>query len=332
MPGEKTGVFLSLLSDGSSAVRREGLSGLSRNRGLLTEETVASRVADLLEDSDEKVRLDAIRLTTSSTELLSSDPVRRRLPDLFMDRLSGGPTILDELNTARDIQRELLPDSPPVLENQEIHVFYSPAREVGGDYYDFFELPEGNLGFAIGDVLGKGIPAALTMAGLQGTLIAHVKTVFSIRDILALVNQAICSGGEAANLVSLFYGVLHLDSGRLTYVNGGHNPPLLVSRSGEATVLETGGLILGVRSDAAYETGIAELEAGDTLLLYTDGITEAMDGDGVEFGVERLVDAVRASRDLSARQIAARVVREVEAHRGNAQRMDDQTLIVIRQR
>ncbi|MBN1435317.1 SpoIIE family protein phosphatase, partial [Candidatus Fermentibacterales bacterium] len=328
---EKTESFLSALRDSSSAVRREGLACLSRNRQALDDPGIVAGVADLLEDPDENVRLDAIRLTTSSNELLASEPVRRRLPDLFMDRLTSGQGILEELNTARDIQRELLPDQPPVLDNQEVAVYYSPAREVGGDYYDFFDLPEGNLGVAVGDVLGKGIPAALTMAGLQGTLMAHIRTLFDIKEIVSLVNQTVCSGGAIPNLVSLFYGVLQLESGRLTYVNAGHNPPLLVSRSGEVRKLETGGLILGVRREEQYEAGLVEMSAGDILVLYTDGITEAMDDDEEEYGMDRLVGAIRSYRDLTARQIAARVVREVERFRGGSVRTDDQTLVVLRQ-
>jgi sigma-B regulation protein RsbU (phosphoserine phosphatase) len=293
---------------------------------------MAGKLADLLADPDEKVRLAAVKMVTDRPDLLASESIRRRLPDLFLDRLVTGDSLAEELRTAREIQMELLPERPPSPEPYQLEVLYRPAKEVGGDYYDFFDLPAGNLGLAIGDVTGKGIPAALTMASLKGNLGAYVTQVYSISDIMRLVNQRICAGTEGASLMGLFYSVLDLETGRLSYVNAGHNPPLLVRHDGSVSRLSTGGLLLGFDPDAEYEHGVETMTSGDVLVLYTDGITEAMDPGGREFSPEGLSDTVRESRDLSAAQIVSAVMKAVGRHSGGAARRDDQTLVVVRHR
>ncbi|MGB4082709.1 MAG: PP2C family protein-serine/threonine phosphatase, partial [Candidatus Fermentibacter daniensis] len=234
--------------------------------------------------------------------------------------------------TAREIQKDLLPDHPPRLESFDIEFFYSPAREIGGDYYDFFRLPENNLGLAIGDVTGKGIPAALTMASLKGNLAAQVQNIYSISEIMRRVNGAASTGAEGSSLTGLFYGVLNLDSGLLTYVNAGHNPPVLIKREGQTRLLTEGGLLLGALPGAAYDNGYVSIEAADILILYTDGITEAMNREGEEFGISRLVDVSLQSHDLSSRQIVSRILDSVNRHSAGQPRADDQTLVVVRRR
>lgn len=319
-------------ADPSPGVRREVVSLLEEHHQLLSEPDTAEIVSGLLKDPDEKIRMESARLVTSSPVLLASEPVRRRLPDLLLNRVSSGATIQEELSTAREIQKDLLPDHAPRLEAYDVESFYSPAREIGGDYYDFFELPENNLGLAVGDVTGKGIPAALTMASLKGNLNAQVQNVYSISEIMRRVNDSISAGAEGSSLAGLFYGVLNLDSGLLTYVNAGHNPPVLVKREGQTKLLTEGGLLLGAVPGAEYEHGFMNLETADVLILYTDGITEAMDRDGEEFGLSRLVDVALRSRDLSSRQIVSRILDSVKRHSAGQPRADDQTLVVVRHR
>ena len=318
------------ISDPDQSVRLEALEIMDGNRELCEGEEMADRLANLLADPEEKVRLEAVKMVTDCPDLLASESVRRRLPDLFLDRLVTGETLAEELSTAREIQMELLPDQPPSPDPYQMEVLYRPAKEVGGDYYDFFDLPAGNLGLAIGDVTGKGIPAALTMASLKGNLGAFVTQVYSISQIMSLVNARICAGSEGASLMGLFYSVLDLDTGRLSYVNAGHNPPLLVRHDGTVSLLSTGGLLLGFDSDAAYQQGVETLTSGDVLVLYTDGITEAMDAEETEFGVEGLSETVVSSRDLSAGEIVSAVMKAVGLHSGGAARRDDQTLVVLR--
>ncbi len=318
--------------DVSSGVRREVVSILADHHALVSEPATAEIVAGLLKDPDEKIRMESTRLVTSSPILLASEPVRRRLPDLLLNRVSSGATILEELSTAREIQKELLPDHAPRLESYDIEFFYSPAREIGGDYYDFFELPEKNLGLAVGDVMGKGIPAALTMASLKGNLGAQVQNVYSISEIMRRVNDSVSTGAEGSSLAGLFYGVLNTRSGMLTYVNAGHNPPILVKREGQTKLLTEGGLLLGALPGADYEHGFISIDAADVLVLYTDGITEAMDREGEEFGLSRLVDVALKSRDLPSRQIVSRILDSVNRHSAGQPRADDQTLVVVRHR
>jgi serine phosphatase RsbU (regulator of sigma subunit) len=322
----------SSIEDPDPTVRLEVVEALDASRGLCFGESMAEGLAKLLGDPDEKVRLGAVKMVTDCPEMLASESIRRRLPDLFLDRLTTGETLAEELSTARDIQMELLPDRPPSPASYQVEVFYRPAKEVGGDYYDFFDLPAENLGLAIGDVTGKGIPAALTMASLKGNLGAYVTQVYSISDIMRLVNQRICAGTEGASLMGLFYSVLDLETGRLSYVNAGHNPPLLVRHDGSASRLSTGGLLLGFDPDASYEHGFETMSAGDVLVMYTDGITEAMDADGREFGLQGLTSTVSASRDLSAADIVSSVMKAVGRHSDAAARRDDQTLVVVRHR
>ena len=318
--------------DPSPGVRREVVSILHEHHELLDEPSTAEMVAGLLKDQDEKIRMESARLVTASPALLASEPVRRRLPDLLLNRVTSGATIQEELSTAREIQMDLLPDHPPRLESFDIEFFYSPAREIGGDYYDFFRLPENNLGLAIGDVTGKGIPAALTMASLKGNLAAQVQNIYSISEIMRRVNDAASTGAEGSSLIGLFYGVLNLDSGLLTYVNAGHNPPVLIKREGQTKLLTEGGLLLGALPGAAYENGYVSIEAADILILYTDGITEAMNREGEEFGISRLVDVSLQSHDLSSRQIVSRILDSVNRHSAGQPRADDQTLVVVRRR
>jgi serine phosphatase RsbU (regulator of sigma subunit) len=328
----KAGVVIRALTDPEVSVRRGALFSLDLNRDICLFPGVDTALGDLLTDTSEEVRLETIRLVTSLPELISSDNLRQKLPDLFLNRLASGGAIADELSMARQIQLDLLPDHPPAMEEYDIEVFYLPAREVGGDYYDFFTLPGSNTGIAIADVMGKGIPASLTMAGLKGNLGAYVRSVFSISEVMTKVNEAVSSGGEGAGLVGLFYGVLNTGSGELTYVNAGHNPPLLVRREGEVLKLDKGGLLLGFKGDTEYEFGVEMIETGDVLVLYTDGITEIMDKEEREFGESGLIETVSRSRDLSARQIASGILTAARKFGEDSPQADDQTLVVVKHR
>ncbi len=319
-------------ADPSRSVRRELVAGLAAHQGMLALEGAEKLLSSLLSDSDDEVRIESLKLVTSSPSLLASDTLRRKLPDLLLDRYSTGATISEELNTAREIQMEFLPDRPPRLESYDIEFYYSPAREVGGDYYDFFQFPEENLGIAVGDVSGKGIPAALTMASLKGYLGANVRNLYSISEVMKRVNESLSSVEDSSNLVGLFYGVLDSRTGLITYVNAGHNPPVLIKREGQSKLLSEGGLLLGAFPDAEYDYGIVSMETADVLVLYTDGITEALDTGGREFGLRALVELCTSLRDLSSRQIVSRVIDAVNRHSRGAPRSDDQTLVVIRHR
>ncbi|MCD4701611.1 MAG: SpoIIE family protein phosphatase [Candidatus Aegiribacteria sp.] len=325
-------VMISAFDDPASDVRLKTASGLRNHPELYSISDIDVKLADLFSDPDRKVRMEVIRLVTETPELLTSAIIRNRMPDILLNRFSAGHAIAEELNMARKIQLDLLPDSPPNLEGYDIEIFYRPASEVGGDYYDFFHLPDRNLGLAVADVAGKGIPAALTMAGLKGNLEAFVQSIYSISEIIQKVNESSVLGEGDPIMTGLFYSVLDLDSGKLTYVNAGHNPPLLVKREGESHWLDEGGLIMGLSTEARYEHGTVELESGDVLILYTDGLTEAMNSSGFEFGTDRLYNVVLENRDLSANQISSGILDAVNSYSKGSPQGDDQTLVVLKYR
>src|SRR5215208_6550947 len=192
-----------------------------------------------------------------------------------------------ELQVAQRIQQELLPETIPELEGWRIAAYYGPAREVGGDFYDFLEFPDGRLGLLVGDATGHGMPAALVMATTRGMLRAVVQSLESPGEVLARVNEALVADIPPSTFVTCFYGVLDPKSGRLVYANAGHNLPCR-RHNGQADELRARGMPLGLMTGMTYEEKEAVLEAGDSTLFYSDGLVEAHDPQGEMFGVPQL--------------------------------------------
>ncbi len=235
-----------------------------------------------------------------------------------------------ELSIARGIQLSFLPRKEPPLEGYEVAGLNLPSRLVSGDYYDFIKIVDGQWGLVIGDVSGKGIPSSLIMASFRASLLAEIRNNYSIRTIMAKVNQLLWESTDAHQFVTAFYGVLDEKRRVLTYCNAGHNPVLLIHSDGSCMKLETGGLILGAFSDAVYWENFVNIMPNDILLLYTDGVTEIYDEGEEEFGVERLRDLVTASRHLSARAITLLVKEKVLEFAANRTPQDDFTLVVLK--
>ncbi len=329
---DKAEFYLKAFEDHDASVRLQAIGAIEKLSSLGTIPGLVEKITMLLSDRSENVRNAVARLVTSHPSITTSRELRERLPDLYLGRLTTGDSLAEELSTARKIQMGLLPAEAPRYENYTIAVYYNPAKEVGGDYYDFFQLPDGNLGLAIADVAGKGIPAALTMAGMKGTLGASVRSLFDIGQIMKRVNSELTAEGEVSGLVGLFYSVLNTQDGLLTYCNAGHNPPFLVSRTGDISFLEEGGLLMGVLKSADYSFGTVQFHPGDVLVLYTDGITETMDSNDIEFDVSGLTEAVLEYRDLNAEQIVTRVLKAMNFHGQSSVQADDRTLVVIKHR
>jgi serine phosphatase RsbU (regulator of sigma subunit)/predicted ester cyclase len=194
-----------------------------------------------------------------------------------------------ELRVARSIQQASLPEQVPQLEGWQITPFYRPAREVGGDFYDFLELADGRLGLVVGDATGKGVPAALVMASARSMLRAIAQALGSTSpgDVLGRVNDALFIDIPANMFVTCFYAILDPKSGSLSYANAGHDLPYLW-RGGEAEELRARGMPLGLMPGMSYEEKEIELDAGEGVLFYTDGLVEAHDPKGVMFGFPRL--------------------------------------------
>jgi sigma-B regulation protein RsbU (phosphoserine phosphatase) len=235
-----------------------------------------------------------------------------------------------EIEIARDVQEHLFPRNYPAVEGLDYAGRCRPARGVGGDYYDFLDLADGSLGIAIGDVSGKGIPAALLMASLQASL--RGQTISGATDLAKLmsnVNKLIFETSPANRYATFFYGQYAPRTRELTYVNGGHNPPL-VFRAGDVLRLEDGGPVVGLFKPARYSQSSLKLQPGDVWLLYTDGISEAMNSADEEWGEERMMEAVRACRCRPAAEMVEHLISAAGAFVAGAPQHDDMTVMVIK--
>jgi phosphoserine phosphatase RsbU/P len=235
----------------------------------------------------------------------------------------------EELRFAQNIQKDLLPKSMPLLDGFEIAGVNLSSREVGGDYYDVLRLSETRYGIAIADVAGKGAGAALLMASLQASLRALAHAEGPIKDLVFRINNLIFENTALDKFITFFYALLDTGRRTLTYCNAGHNPPLWIRKSGEIRQLEKGGLILGMMANVPFETDTITVESGDRLLLYTDGISEAVDSNGAEFGMERIEQTAIQNTDASAQDLVDRLITGVESFRGEAYQNDDMTLVVV---
>lgn len=234
----------------------------------------------------------------------------------------------EELKRAREIQQMLLPNELPQLAGVQISGAWQPAREVGGDYFDVIALDEKRLGICIGDVAGKGITAALLMANLQASFRAFATADTSPQAVCTKLNKFLSANLASGKFVTFFYAVLDADRRTLIYENAGHCPGLLIRSNGAAELLRGSGAVLGVLPDWNYQDSTVQLERGDTLILSTDGVTEAENTRLEEFGEQRLLEAARA-RNGSALETQRAVMQQVNAYCGGNFR-DDATLLVLR--
>lgn len=246
-------------------------------------------------------------------------------------RLAG---LEQELQIAAQVQLSILPRQQPQDARVQLHCHITPAREVGGDFYDYFFIDANHLGFVIADVSGKGVPAALFMTITRTLLKATAQFIAEPTQCLAQLNDLLAAENEQMMFVTLFYGVLHLESGELRYVNAGHNPPYLLRGDGGVSLLpRTGGIAVAVSEGFVYRAGSVHLRAGDQLFLYTDGVTEAFDPDGQEYGDARLAQALHAAMaatDHAPAHIAAQVLADVHAFERGAPQADDITCVALR--
>ncbi|MGA8264537.1 MAG: GAF domain-containing SpoIIE family protein phosphatase [Ignavibacteriaceae bacterium] len=236
----------------------------------------------------------------------------------------------EELELAKEIQKNLLPQSLPALHNFDISASNISSKQVGGDYYDVIKYDDKNHVVAIADVSGKGVPAALLMANIQAFLKTICRLTMKIEDATALMNDLLAENITDGRFITFFWTMLNDDDCSIQYVNAGHNPPLLI-RKGEITKLQKGGMILGVmKSTVPYLTEKIKLQSGDVLVMFTDGVTEAMDKSRIEFSDERLEQLAVQLYKKSAEEILSSIQTEVQNFSKGAVQSDDITLMVIK--
>jgi sigma-B regulation protein RsbU (phosphoserine phosphatase) len=242
--------------------------------------------------------------------------------------------IQQELEVARKIQQSIVPRKFPAFpERKDIDLYAEmiPAKDVGGDFYDFFLIDDERLGFVIGDVSGKGVPAALFMAVSKTLLKATALKGGPPEECLQQINHVLHLESVSAMFVTIFYGILNTRTGEVDYCNGGHNPPYILRADGGVEMAEsTGGLVLGAMRNTAYNAKKMTLQAGEGVFLYTDGVTEAMNHDNEQFSEERLEERLKAGRNTALPNIVGNVVEAVKTFADGAPQADDITILALR--
>jgi len=238
-----------------------------------------------------------------------------------------------ELSIAHEIQMSILPKNfPPFSDRPEFDLYavIEPAREVGGDFYDFFQIDPTHLCFVMADVSGKGVPASLFMAVTKTLIKATAKTGITPAEILTRVNNELASENEAIMFVTIFCGILNTGTGEILYANAGHNPPLLINKEGKVAYLQkSGGLVLGVMEGISYQVESLSLEAGESLFMYTDGVTEAMNIQKELFSAERLQKELSMLAQRPIQEMVSILMQRIKDFSGEALKSDDITMMVL---
>jgi sigma-B regulation protein RsbU (phosphoserine phosphatase) len=240
-----------------------------------------------------------------------------------------------EMEIAREVQERLFPQQLPVIAGIDYSGACRPALGVGGDYYDFLPLPNGDLGIAIGDVSGKGIAAALLMASLQASLRGQALVgQGDLARLMANVNQLVYDATPVNRYATFFYGQYHRESRIFRYVNAGHNPPMILRKTQDGTVhvirLDTGGMVVGLFPHTPYQEASLEMHPGDLFVAFTDGISEAMNPQEEEWGEERFIPAIAACSGQRASEIIPALMAAADQFVSGAPQHDDMTLVILK--
>lgn len=236
----------------------------------------------------------------------------------------------EEMRLANDIQVNLLPKENPAIEGYDIAGKSIPAKDVGGDYFDFITIKDDQLAFCLGDISGKGIPAALLMANLQATLRGQTLMGSPCKDCVSFTNNLLYNSTDNNKYATLYYGVLYSAQNSITFCNAGHNEPILIDHENKVSRLKEGGIVVGILPDIAYEEKTIEFPGDSVLVTYSDGITEAMNIKEEEFGEEKLIDLIKRNKALPSSELVELIINAVKEHAGNVEQMDDMTLVIIK--
>ncbi len=249
---------------------------------------------------------------------------------LLAEERKANEKMAEDLRRAAEIQRTLLPHVAPLVHGLDIHGYSMPCRSVGGDYYDFIRMPGGKLGVIVGDVAGKGMPAALMMSSLQARVQMLAEEGGGVAALVSRLNRGVAANCPGNRFITFFMAIVTPETGNLEYCNAGHNPPWLVRAAGNVEALETGGPVLGILPQAPFLAGSATLEPGDALLLFSDGAPEARSADDEEFGDDRLLQELQTRAGSGAREIVQGMTEALERFMGTAAAVDDVTLVAVK--
>ena len=232
-----------------------------------------------------------------------------------------------ELNEAREIQRGLMPRRMPNVNGFSLASAWQPAHDVSGDYLAAFKFNESRVGLCVADVAGKGLPAALLMSNMQAALKSLASETISPSELCEKLNRLMCSNTPLRKFVSCFYGDLDIFNRTMTFTNAGHNPPFLMRRNGECIRLDDGGCVIGAFGESQFIQRAIRFDEGDKLLLFTDGVTEARNASGEEFGEERLQQCLRSYRGQNAAELRTIILEEVKEYCGD--NFDDDAALMV---
>jgi sigma-B regulation protein RsbU (phosphoserine phosphatase) len=316
------------------------VASLSRPLNLLAEYAKELPHQDFISDMDMSSPIDGLPQTyrdevgrLAESFIYMRAELKKNIHGL-MDAIAARQRLESELNVARDIQQGILPKIYPAFPEQkafDLFALLEPAKEVGGDLYDFFFIDEDNLCFSIGDVSGKGVPAALFMAITMTLVKTSAKKGLSPADMMYQINNGLSADNPKSMFVTLLIGIFNIRTGMLRYVNAGHNPPIVVSpKNGVYYKRDISGPIAGIMEDFRYKDIQLQLDHGDALFLYTDGITEAMNTENQLFTEDRLLKEMAAHQDEPVENFILRINEAVTIHAGEAPQSDDITMLFIR--
>jgi serine phosphatase RsbU (regulator of sigma subunit) len=293
-------------------------------------EEVDEIVSDLMGDAELQVRMRAVLRARQAQ--LDREKANSELQVLYARVESLAGRMAEELRLASQVQRSLLP--PPYADpHLEIAREFIPVREIGGDYYDLVPLRDGRLAIALGDVMGKGVPAALLAANLKACLRAHLESgELRPAELITRVNRLFWEVTPKGLFASLFFGVLDQDQGVLEFVNAGHDHPFLIRADSTLRDLDEGGTVLGLLEDSRYERGAVAVAKGDVIVLFTDGLTDRTNREGELYGVHRLKEAARRNHEAGSRLLLYSLLGDVQSFSAGEPAEDDMTLLVARLR
>jgi phosphoserine phosphatase RsbU/P len=323
-----------VINNAAATVPTCGVRIASCEKCLVVPITVAGRRLGVLAVADKESR---------DGRVLDFTPADARLLSLFANQAAAAvetarlhraaiesERIEREMELAAAIQREILPHSIPEVAGVELAAANLPTRHVGGDYYDLFPLSGGRLGFLVADVSGKGVPAALLVSTVHAAVHLQIDEAKTVVELVTRIDRHLRRYAATRKFLTLFFGLFEPDTGLLTYVSAGHNPALLLRRHGPMVRLNSTGVPVGMFPDASWREETVTLAPGDLLCLYTDGLTEAVNVQEEEFGMERLSALVAGGRDMPLKPLCERVLAQVADFAADMPQYDDQTLLLLR--